>query len=128
MASGWTSPYLTHHPMFTSATEAVTAAYTYAAEPPRDGLCVAGPPGPTRPGTDPWHGPGSVLRIGPFFALEGDIDAARELVSSVGHGLAELFIYPGGRHLFCDSSLPTYEPGATALVSERSREFLDRME
>lgn len=25
MASGWTSPYLTHHPMFTSAAEAVTA-------------------------------------------------------------------------------------------------------
>jgi hypothetical protein len=25
MASGWTSPYLTHHPIFTSAAEAVTA-------------------------------------------------------------------------------------------------------
>jgi hypothetical protein len=25
MASGWTSPYLTHHSMFTSAAEAVTA-------------------------------------------------------------------------------------------------------
>jgi hypothetical protein len=25
MASGWTSPYLTHHPVFTSAAEAVTA-------------------------------------------------------------------------------------------------------
>ncbi len=68
MASGWTSPYLTHHPIFTSAAEAVTAlrngwhrlreaieradddqlevttaGYTYAA-----GVLplVAGPPGP----------------------------------------------------------------------------------
>jgi hypothetical protein len=71
MASGWTSPYLTHHRIFTSAEEARTAwwdgwsalrgaigamtdeqfaatapGYTYAAEPMRDGLCVLGPPGP----------------------------------------------------------------------------------
>lgn len=76
MASGWTSPYLTHHPVFTSAAEAVSqlrdgwhrlrgaikradddqlevpaAGYTYAAEPPRGGLCVAGPPGPAHPAT-----------------------------------------------------------------------------
>lgn len=76
MASGWTSPYLTHHPIFTGAADAVTALrdgwqrlrgaieragddrleattaeYTYAAEPPRDGVCVAGPPGPARPAT-----------------------------------------------------------------------------
>jgi DinB superfamily len=76
MASGWTSPYLAHHPIFTSAAEAVTAlrdgwrglreaiqradddqleattaGYTYAAEPPRGGVCVAGPPGPVRPAT-----------------------------------------------------------------------------
>jgi hypothetical protein len=76
MASGWTSPYLTHHPIFTSAAEAVTAlrdgwqrlreaieradddqlevttaGYTYAAEPPRGGLCVTGPPGPAHPAT-----------------------------------------------------------------------------
>ena len=31
----------------------------------------------------------------PFFALEGDIDAARELVETAGPGLAELFVYPG---------------------------------
>jgi dienelactone hydrolase len=31
----------------------------------------------------------------PFFALEGDIDAARELVGIVGADLAELFVYPG---------------------------------
>jgi len=76
MASGWTSPYLTHHPIFTSAAEAVGAlrdgwrglreaigaacddqleatvsGYTYAAEPPKGGLCVAGSPGPGRPAT-----------------------------------------------------------------------------
>src|SRR5215470_9851642 len=45
----------------------------------------------------------------PFFALEGDIDAARELVATVGPELAELFVYPGDRHLFTDSSLPSYD-------------------
>jgi len=62
----------------------------------------------------------------PFFALEGDIDAARELVETVGPELGQLFVYPGDRHLFTDSSLPSYDPGATALVARRSREFLDR--
>ena len=63
----------------------------------------------------------------PFFALEGDLDAARELVETAGPGLAELFVYPGDRHLFTDSSLPSYDPGAAALVVQRSREFLDRL-
>jgi dienelactone hydrolase len=63
----------------------------------------------------------------PFFALEGDIDAARELVETVGPGLAELFVYPGERHLFTDSSLPSYDADAAALVVQRSREFLDRV-
>lgn len=63
----------------------------------------------------------------PFFALEGDIDAARELVETVGPELAELFVYPGDRHLFMDSSLPSYDEEATALVLQRSRELLDRV-
>ncbi|MFG3705691.1 dienelactone hydrolase family protein [Micromonospora sp. NPDC047670] len=63
----------------------------------------------------------------PFFALEGDIDAARELVGLVGSDLAELFVYPGEEHLFTDSTLPSYDPDATALVVRRSREFLDRL-
>jgi dienelactone hydrolase len=63
----------------------------------------------------------------PFFALEGDIDAARELVATVGPELAELFVYPGDRHLFTDSSLPSYDADAAALVVQRSREFLDRL-
>jgi dienelactone hydrolase len=63
----------------------------------------------------------------PFFALEGDIDAARELVETVGPELAELFVYPGDRHLFTDSSLPSYDPDAAAVVVQRSRAFLDRV-
>jgi dienelactone hydrolase len=63
----------------------------------------------------------------PFFALEGDIDAARELVETVGPDLAELFIYPGDRHLFSDSSLPSYDAEAAELVVQRSRAFLNRL-
>jgi dienelactone hydrolase len=63
----------------------------------------------------------------PFFALEGDIDAARQLVDTVGPELADLYVYPGDRHLFTDSSLPSYDPEATALVVKRSRELLDRV-
>ncbi len=63
----------------------------------------------------------------PFFALEGDLDAARELVETVGPELGELFVYPGDRHLFTDRSLPSYDADATRLVVQRSREFLSRM-
>jgi dienelactone hydrolase len=63
----------------------------------------------------------------PYFALEGDLDAARELAEAIGPQLAEVFTYPGDRHLFTDSSLPSYDPAATALVLSRSREFLDRL-
>jgi hypothetical protein len=38
----------------------------------------------------------------PFFAAEGDLDAAREPVQTAKD--AELFLYPGNRHLFADSS------------------------
>ena len=63
----------------------------------------------------------------PFFAEEGDLEAARELVAIVGPKLAELFTYPGDLHLFTDSSLPTYDQAATALVIRRSVEFLDKL-
>lgn len=63
----------------------------------------------------------------PFFALEGDLDAARELVETVGPELSELFLYPGDRHLFADSSLLSYDADAAALLVQRSREFLDRV-
>ncbi len=61
----------------------------------------------------------------PFFGLEGDLDAARELVASVDDG--ELFVYPGDVHLFTDSSLPSYDEAATALVVERVLAFLGRV-
>lgn len=61
-----------------------------------------------------------------FFAHEGDVDAARELIASLGPDAGELFTYPGSDHLFIDSSLPTYNAEATALVVQRSGAFLDR--
>ncbi|GAA3747845.1 dienelactone hydrolase family protein [Micromonospora maritima] len=63
----------------------------------------------------------------PFFGLEGDIDAARELVSIVGPDRGEVFVYPGDRHLFTDRSLPSYDAGATAQVVSRSRDLLARL-
>jgi dienelactone hydrolase len=63
----------------------------------------------------------------PIFALEGDLDAARELVATVGPELGELFVYPGDRHLFTDSSLPSYDAAAATLAISRAREFLDRV-
>ena len=63
----------------------------------------------------------------PFFALEGDIDAARDLVATVGADLAKLFVYPGDRHLFTDSSLPSYDAIATELVLQRSLKFLSKL-
>jgi dienelactone hydrolase len=59
-----------------------------------------------------------------FFAREGDIDAARELVATVGPDRAELFVYPGDEHLFIDSSLPSYDADAAALVMQRTLHFL----
>jgi dienelactone hydrolase len=58
----------------------------------------------------------------PYFAGEGDINAARELVASTDQ--AELFIYPGDQHYFADSSLPSYDPEAAALLTRRVLEFL----
>ncbi len=55
------------------------------------------------------------------------IDAARELAETVGPELAELFVYQGDGHLVTDSSLGSYDADATALVVQRSREFLDRI-
>ncbi|MGC5165644.1 dienelactone hydrolase family protein [Luteimicrobium sp. DT211] len=60
-----------------------------------------------------------------FFAKEGDIDAARELVAAAPDG--ELFVYPGDAHLFEDDSIPSYDAAATALLTERLLAFLDRV-
>jgi dienelactone hydrolase len=56
------------------------------------------------------------------WVLEGDLDAARELEETVDS--AELFLYPGDKHLFADSSLQDYDDQAAALLKERVLAFL----
>jgi len=58
----------------------------------------------------------------PIFVGEGDIDAARALVAEAEDG--ELFLYPGDQHYFADSSLPSYDAEATALLLQRVLKFL----
>ena len=58
----------------------------------------------------------------PIFVGEGDIDAARELIGQADDG--ELFLYPGDQHYFADSSLPSYDPDAAALPTQRVLDFL----
>lgn len=63
----------------------------------------------------------------PFFTEEGgDLDAARALVAATDQ--AELFLYPGKEHLFADSSLPSYDESAAALLRERTLVFLAGVE
>ncbi len=61
----------------------------------------------------------------PYFMDEGDVDAAREIVATVRD--ADLFLYPSDQHYFADSSLPSYDADATALLTRRVVEFLDRV-
>ncbi|MDX1450256.1 MAG: dienelactone hydrolase family protein [Acidimicrobiia bacterium] len=61
----------------------------------------------------------------PFFVEDGDIDAARDLVSSTDE--AELFLYPGDQHLFADSSLDSYDEASTRLLLTRVKDFLERI-
>ena len=58
-------------------------------------------------------------------ALEGDLEAAREIAASVEG--AELFLYPGDRHLFAEPGFPDYEEGAATLAKQRVMEFLRRI-
>jgi dienelactone hydrolase len=60
-----------------------------------------------------------------FFAEEGDLDAAKDLVAKATD--AELFLYPGNRHLFADSSLASYDEAAAALLKQRVLDFLERV-
>jgi dienelactone hydrolase len=62
----------------------------------------------------------------PIFVGEGDIDAARALVESTDQ--AELFLYPGDQHYFADSTLPSYDADATALLLERTLALLRSVE
>jgi dienelactone hydrolase len=58
------------------------------------------------------------------WVLEGDLDAAREMAKRIP--TAELFLYPGDRHLFADNSLPAYDEAAATLLKQRVLRFLDR--
>lgn len=53
---------------------------------------------------------------------EEDLPAARELVETVEG--AQLFLYPGNRHLFADSSLTDYDEAAAELLKRRVLAFL----
>jgi dienelactone hydrolase len=62
------------------------------------------------------------MEADPFFADEGDLDAARALVDEAEH--AELFLYPGDKHLFADDGLASYDANAASLLRQRVLEFL----
>jgi dienelactone hydrolase len=56
---------------------------------------------------------------------EEDLPAARELAQNDG---AELFLYPGDRHLFADNSVADYDPGAAALLRQRALDLLAQVD
>lgn len=55
--------------------------------------------------------------------VDEDLPVAREIVGAVDD--AELFLYPGDRHLFADASLPDYDESAARLLTERVLAFLE---
>jgi dienelactone hydrolase len=55
-----------------------------------------------------------------------DLPAARELAETTER--TELFLYPGDRHLFADSSLPDYDDDAATLLKQRVLAFLNGVE
>ena len=55
---------------------------------------------------------------------EGDLDAARAF--DVDTETAELFLYPGDKHLFADPSFSDYDEDAAALLRVRTLDFLAR--
>ena len=55
-----------------------------------------------------------------------DLPAARDLVETIDG--AELFLYPGDRHLFADNSLPDYDESAATLLKRRVLAFLKGVE
>jgi dienelactone hydrolase len=66
------------------------------------------------------------MEADPEFDNGGDLPAAHALVEEAVNG--ELFLYPGGRHLFADSSLSSYDADAAALLGRRALAFLDRID
>jgi dienelactone hydrolase len=58
----------------------------------------------------------------PFFAGEGDLEAAQELVAQADHG--DLFLYRGSGHYFAEPGFPGYDAGAAELLMARTTGFL----
>ena len=56
----------------------------------------------------------------------GDVDVARALAATIAD--AQLYLYPGDRHLFTDSSLPDYDEDAATLLMQRVMDFLDDLD
>jgi dienelactone hydrolase len=54
-----------------------------------------------------------------------ELDVARRLVEGLDD--AELFLYPGNRHLFTDRSLSDYDEAAATLLKARVLAFLERV-
>jgi dienelactone hydrolase len=55
-----------------------------------------------------------------------DLTAARQLDAT--SETAQLFLYPGDRHLFTNNSLTDYDPEAASLLTERVPSFLANIE
>ena len=58
----------------------------------------------------------------PFFVDDGDRDAALALVRAAPQ--AELFLYQGRQHLFAEVGQPSFDAGATAVMTRRVLAFL----
>jgi dienelactone hydrolase len=56
----------------------------------------------------------------------GDVNVPHQLAETIAS--AELFLYPGDRHLFADDSLPDYDERAATLLKQRVLSFLDTIE
>jgi dienelactone hydrolase len=56
----------------------------------------------------------------------GDVPIARELAATIES--AQLFLYPGDRHLFADDSLADYDETAASLLEQRVLAFLERLD
>ncbi len=76
--------------------------------------------------------PGSVpvqihgMDADPYFAGDGDIDAARAFMADASD--AELFVYSGAGHLFADSSSSDFDAAAAAQLTERVLTMLAALE
>ena len=78
--------------------------------------------------TDLADGVGYAEQVG-FGTIIERVDSllpAHQLAETIEN--AELFLYPGDRHLFADNSLPDYDETAATLLRQRLLSFLERIE